>query len=114
MGADPLAALRARGDTIFHVHAKNTPVEAFPAATNGLLETRANDRITERAWNFAILGYRHSKRWWAEFVADLRLAALIVVRQISALLRTPPWDGVYCVVSGWLPHFTSRLCAPSF
>jgi sugar phosphate isomerase/epimerase len=73
MGADPLAALRALGAAIFHVHAKDTRVEALPAATDGLLETRANDRIAERAWNFATLGYGHDEGWWAAFVAGLRM-----------------------------------------
>jgi sugar phosphate isomerase/epimerase len=73
MGADPLAALRALGAAIFHVHAKDTRLEALSAATDGLLETRANDRIAERAWNFATLGYGHDEGWWAAFVAGLRM-----------------------------------------
>src|SRR5256885_4774974 len=38
MGADPLIAIRALGDAIYHVHAKDTRVDPTIAGTNGRLD----------------------------------------------------------------------------
>jgi sugar phosphate isomerase/epimerase len=36
------------------------------------LETKPNDRVAERAWNYVTLGYGHSEIWWRDFVIQLR------------------------------------------
>ena len=41
MNADPLAAVRALGEAIYYVHAKDTRVEPVPAGIDGTLEARA-------------------------------------------------------------------------
>lgn len=71
MGADPIAAIRALGGAIYHVHAKDTRIEAWHAALNGLLETAPNERFADRSWNFATLGYGHDQGWWSAFAAAL-------------------------------------------
>jgi sugar phosphate isomerase/epimerase len=71
MGADPLAAIRALGEAIYHVHAKDTRIETTLARVDGLLETGANELPQDRTWNFATLGYGHGEAWWAKFVAAL-------------------------------------------
>lgn len=71
MGADPIAAIRALGPTIYHVHAKDTRIDRTLAGLNSCIETIPGDRFQERAWNYVTLGYGHGEQWWAEFVATL-------------------------------------------
>ena len=71
MGADPIAAVRALGDAIYHVHAKDTRVDPVIAGVNGVIETTPGDRFQDRAWNYITLGYGHGELWWREFVAVL-------------------------------------------
>jgi sugar phosphate isomerase/epimerase len=71
MGADPIAAARALGDAIYHVHAKDTRVDPVISGVNGLIETTPGDRFRDRAWNYITLGYGHGEQWWREFVAVL-------------------------------------------
>jgi sugar phosphate isomerase/epimerase len=74
MNADPLAAVRALGDAIYYVHAKDTRIEAIPTGIDGTLEARAPDRIGERSWNYITLGYGHGDEWWSGFCTALKLA----------------------------------------
>ena len=72
MGGDPLRAIRELRGAIYHVHAKDTRIDPQNSAINTLLETRPNDRVAERAWNYVTLGYGHSEIWWRDFVIQLR------------------------------------------
>lgn len=72
MGGDPLAAIRALGAAIYHVHAKDTRVDPYHSAMNTRLETRTNQQVSERAWNYVTLGYGHGESWWRDFVLLLR------------------------------------------
>lgn len=72
MGGDPLAAIRALGPAIYHVHAKDTRVDPYHSALNTRLETRTNQQVSERAWNYVTLGYGHGESWWRDFVLLLR------------------------------------------
>jgi len=74
MGADPIAAVRSLGDAIYHVHAKDTRVEAVPAGIDGVLDPRPTDRVAERSWNYVTLGYGHGEDWWKQFCATLKMA----------------------------------------
>jgi sugar phosphate isomerase/epimerase len=71
MGADPLAAARALGEAIYHVHAKDTRVDPVVSGVNGVIETTTGERFRDRAWNYITLGYGHGEQWWREFVAVL-------------------------------------------
>lgn len=71
MGADPIAAVRALDDAVYHVHAKDTRVDPVIAGVNGVLETLPGDRFSDRAWNYITLGYGHGEHWWRELVAVL-------------------------------------------
>lgn len=66
-GACPIAAARALGPAIHHVHGKDTRIERGLAATNGLLETRAVTDVANRAWNYVAVGAGHDLQWWKEF-----------------------------------------------
>ncbi len=95
MGADPLAAIGALDGAIYHVHAKDTRVEAANAGVNSLLETKSNDRAPERSWNYVTLGHGHGEAWWREFVARLRAAGYDDVLSIEHEdTRMSPLDGV--------------------
>lgn len=75
MGADPLAAIAALGDAIYHVHAKDTRIEAR-AAVSSRLETTPNEQPGARAWNYVAVGAGHpdGPAFWARFVTALRSA----------------------------------------
>jgi sugar phosphate isomerase/epimerase len=74
MGADPIAAIRALGPAIYHVHAKDTRVDPEIAGVNSPLETITAEHWRERAWNYVTLGYGHGEAWWADFVTALAAA----------------------------------------
>jgi len=74
MGADPIAAIRALGPAIYHVHAKDTRIEPGAAGVNGVIDTNPADRFRERAWNYITLGYGHGEEWWRTFCAALAAA----------------------------------------
>jgi sugar phosphate isomerase/epimerase len=71
MGGDPVSAILALGDCIYHVHGKDSRIE--PAArTNGLLDTKHVVPVRERFWNFVSLGHGSSIRAWLDIVRALR------------------------------------------
>ena len=73
MGADPLAAVRALGEAIYYVHAKDTRIEPIPAGIDGVLETRPASEVASRSWNYVTLGFGHVEEWWRQFCASLRM-----------------------------------------
>ncbi len=73
MGADPIAAIRALGDAIYHVHAKDTRIEPAVALTSRL-DTRSAGEAGERAWNYVTLGHGHGEEFWRAFCVALRAA----------------------------------------
>lgn len=72
MGGDPLRAIRHLRGAIYHVHAKDTRIDPHNSEINTLLETKPNDRVTERSWNYVTLGYGHPELWWRDFVIQLK------------------------------------------
>ncbi|PIO96139.1 sugar phosphate isomerase/epimerase family protein [Pleomorphomonas carboxyditropha] len=73
MGADPLAAVDALGEAIYHVHAKDTYINAPKAATASLLENGSLMDIPARSWSYITLGYGHGESWWREFCYRLKM-----------------------------------------
>jgi sugar phosphate isomerase/epimerase len=71
MGADPLAAVEALGDAIYHVHAKDTRIEPSVVLTSRL-ETLPSAEATQRSWNYVTLGQGHDGGWWRTFCDALR------------------------------------------
>ena len=79
-GIDPIAAIRVLGDSIFHVHAKDTQIYARNLPTTGVLDTKpyadpkspnAAERV--RSGMFRTVGYGHGAEWWGEFISTLRM-----------------------------------------
>ena len=72
MGADPIAAVEALGEAIFHVHAKDTRIDPKNAGIDSRIETRPSTQAAERAWNYVTLGYGHGEDFWRAFALALR------------------------------------------
>jgi sugar phosphate isomerase/epimerase len=72
-GIDPIKAIRVLGDSIFHVHAKDTQIYDYNLPKSGVLDTKKYTDERNRAWIFRSVGYGHSHGWWKEFVSTLRM-----------------------------------------
>jgi len=72
-GIDPIAAIRILGDSIFHVHAKDTQIYDRNLPMSGVLDTKLYTDEANRAWIFRTCGYGHAYQWWKEFISTLRM-----------------------------------------
>jgi sugar phosphate isomerase/epimerase len=72
MGADPIAAIDALGDAIFHVHAKDTKIEPGRVGLTSRLENLPNAYAAGRSWNYVTLGYGEDEGFWRSFCLALR------------------------------------------
>jgi len=74
MGADPLVAAEELGDAIYHVHAKDTLLNAPVQATTSLLENGSLMDNPARSWSYVTLGFGHGEAWWRQFLYRLKMA----------------------------------------
>ena len=72
-GIDPIAAIRELGDSIFHVHAKDTQMYPANLSRTGVLDTKPYTDERNRGWIFRTCGYGHGAEWWKEFISTLRM-----------------------------------------
>lgn len=70
---DPIVAIRALGDAIFHVHAKDTMIYRTNCDRNGVLDTKPYTDEIHRSWIFRAVGYGHGQDFWNDFVSTLRM-----------------------------------------
>ncbi len=70
---DPIKAIRVLGDSIFHVHAKDTQIYDSNLPVSGVLDTKKYTDERHRAWIFRSVGYGHDAGWWREFISTLRM-----------------------------------------
>jgi sugar phosphate isomerase/epimerase len=70
---DPIQAIRVLGDSILHVHAKDTQIYSANLPRTGVLDTRKYSDERNRAWIFRTCGYGHAYAWWTEFISTLRM-----------------------------------------
>ncbi|MGE0361249.1 MAG: sugar phosphate isomerase/epimerase family protein [Vicinamibacterales bacterium] len=82
-GMDPVAVIRALGDAIFHVHAKDVALNPANVAVDGVLDTRNYRRMRERSWLFRTVGWGHDELAWKQIVSALRLAGYDYVLSIE-------------------------------
>jgi sugar phosphate isomerase/epimerase len=73
-GMDPLVCVRELGDAIYHVHAKDTWLDAPNIRRNGVLDTKPYTQEQQRSWIFRTVGYGHGPEFWRSFVSELRMA----------------------------------------
>ena len=69
---DPLAAVRALGGAVFHVHMKDTEIDEEQVGLAGVLDDRPFDAPSERAWVFRTVGRARPRSYWASFLEALR------------------------------------------
>jgi sugar phosphate isomerase/epimerase len=72
-GADPVAAIRAIGDGVFHFHAKDCKLDAANIATNGVLDAKPYTQELQRSWIFRTVGWGNGYPVWKGMVSALRL-----------------------------------------
>jgi sugar phosphate isomerase/epimerase len=74
MGADPLVAAEALGEAVYHVHAKDTMLNAPIQATTSLLENGSLMNVPARSWSYITLGFGHDEEWWRQYCYRLKMA----------------------------------------
>ncbi len=72
-GIDPIAAIRELAGAIYHVHAKDTKIDKYNTAKNGVLDTKHYGDELHRAWVFRTVGYGNGESYWRDFVSTLQL-----------------------------------------
>ena len=72
-GMEPVAVIRALGDAIFHVHAKDTRIDKYNTARTGVLDTKLYSDEINRSWIFRSVGYGNDELYWKDIISNLRL-----------------------------------------
>jgi sugar phosphate isomerase/epimerase len=67
------SAIRALGDTIYHVHAKDCRIDHQNTAVNGVLDAKRYTDEIKRSWIFRTVGYGNGESVWRDIVSNLRL-----------------------------------------
>lgn len=82
-GVDPIAAIRALGNAIHHVHGKDCYLDHHNIAVNGCNDHKPYEKIADRSWTFRTIGYGHDLKFWKDFVSTLRLVGYDYVISIE-------------------------------
>ncbi len=70
---DVATAIRALGDRIFHVHAKDCKIDPANTALNGVLDVKKYTDELHRSWVFRTVGYGTGESVWRDIVSNLRM-----------------------------------------
>ena len=73
-GMDPVASIRALKGAIHHFHAKDSKIDPYNNAVNGVLDTGSYDDLGNRSWTFRTIGYGHDMGVWKDIMSALRSA----------------------------------------
>ena len=73
-GIDPLAAIDALSDCIYHVHAKDSYINEQIVQKDGVLDPKPYQKFNSRSWNFRTVGYGHSSKVWKDIISRLAMA----------------------------------------
>jgi sugar phosphate isomerase/epimerase len=82
-GIDPVAAVRALRECIFHVHAKDTKIDRLNVQVNGVLDNRPYADEPRRSWLFRTVGYGNGATFWKELISALRIIGYDYVLSIE-------------------------------
>lgn len=72
-GMDPVAAIRELQGAIYHVHAKDTKIDEYNTAKNGVLDTKHYSDVLHRSWVFRTVSFGHGESYWRDLISNLRL-----------------------------------------
>lgn len=72
-GIDPCVAVRALGEAVFHVHAKDTRLYEMNFKRNGVLDTKSYSDEKNRSWIFRTVGYGHGPDFWGDLISTLQM-----------------------------------------
>lgn len=72
-GIDPVAAIKKLGDALFWFHAKDTAIDKYNTAVNGVLDTKPYSFENQRSWIFRTVGYGSDEKLWKDMVSALRV-----------------------------------------
>jgi len=72
-GIEPVAAIRELRGAIYHFHAKDTKIDKYNTAKNGVLDTKHYSDELHRSWVFRTVGYGNNETYWRDMVSNLRL-----------------------------------------
>jgi sugar phosphate isomerase/epimerase len=70
---DPIEAIHALGQAIYHVHAKDTRVQEHVVRVNGVLDPKPFADASARSWLFRTVGYGHGESFWRDLLSALRI-----------------------------------------
>ena len=70
---DVVSAVRALGESIFHVHAKDCRVDRANTMRNGVLDSKNYTKELERSWIFRTVGYGSDELFWKDLISNLRM-----------------------------------------
>ncbi len=90
-GVDPVAAIRALGDAICHVHGKDVYVDQINISVNGCNDGKPYGEIPRRSWTFRSIGYGHGVKDWKDIISALRVVGydyVISIEHEDALMST--------------------------
>ena len=82
-GMDPVAAIRELEGAIYHCHAKDTKIDKYNTAKNGVLDTKHYGDEIHRSWVFRSVGYGNDMQYWRDLVSNLRLTGYDYVLSIE-------------------------------
>jgi len=70
---DVPTAIRALGDRIYHVHAKDCKIDPANTALNGVLDVKSYTDELHRSWVFRTVGYGNGESVWRDIISNLRM-----------------------------------------
>lgn len=82
-GIDPVAAIRKLAGCIYHVHAKDTKIDPYNTAADGVLDTKHYGDELHRSWVFRSVGYGNNMQYWRDLISNLRLVGYDKVLSIE-------------------------------
>ncbi|HUL17600.1 MAG TPA: sugar phosphate isomerase/epimerase [Terriglobales bacterium] len=82
-GVDIPVAIRALGEAIFHVHAKDVALNKENIRCNGILDAKSYRQMLERSWLFRSVGWGHGELEWKRIISALRLIGYDYVMSIE-------------------------------
>ncbi|MCL2740534.1 MAG: sugar phosphate isomerase/epimerase, partial [Oscillospiraceae bacterium] len=71
------------GPAIFHVHAKDTKVDRYNTAVNGVLDTKHYGDEINRSWIFRSVGYGSDYSAWKDMVSNLKMVGYDYVMSVE-------------------------------